>query len=81
MLANNFGPLTVAAVVVIAGTAILKRKYTESDPRYFSAALCGICGIVYAFAKTFLPTEILTQISTFSVMAFAFATGLYKLAK
>lgn len=79
-LLSNFGPLSIAAALVVILTAIIKR-YSEVNPRYISAGLCALAGLIYALIKTFVPMEIINHMAAFALLVFGFATSVYKLSK
>lgn len=80
-MGDEVGGLAMAVVIVTLGTEILKRNFPLVDARYFSIALSLSCGLIYALSVTFIPEEMLKAVSTFALLAFTFATAIYKLQK
>jgi len=81
IIGENYGAMTYGVIFVFVGTAFLKKLFKSVDPRVWSISLSVVAGLGYAFIETFVPPEIMTQISAFALLAFGFATGVYKLQK
>lgn len=80
-MAETFSFATVAGVLITLATQLLKKKYPETNPRYFSVGLSFGFGLLYALGITFIPTEFLAKMSAFGSAVFVMATGLYKVQK
>lgn len=73
--------MAVATAGITYLTNVIKRCFPKFGSREVASLLCLIAGIAYATLVSLDMQEWIKTISTFSVLAFTFATGLYKLQK
>lgn len=78
---SEFSYLVMAGISIPVIVSFMKKKWDHVDPRYFVIGLCGVAGLVYALGKTFIPVEVLKQLSVFGSLTWTMATALYKLQK